>query len=555
MKKTTNILALSAVLLSTISPTSLAVADTNEVNTNTSSQVVQDSSNIQPMPLNEVFPQNAEAQSSIANDLGISITDTVTQEQLDEITSVQASQISFEGFQYLHNLHSLYLDSGQASPDANIPYIQNLTSLSEITFDFVQPSPGFNSKEGLDLSKYSALKNLKTVNMIGLPTTMSGFYFKDNVASPLVGLNGEILPFDINSVSGPTSFDLNTGTYQFDIADGASMPIDLFINGSTVSNGVTYNYSGIDISGQAYGKLVITSIPEITYDAGETVNNDTFLQDINASFTPNDTSLAALTSNIDSQVDLSTPGTYTVTLNTTLAPGISSKANADPITVLVHVVSVKAADVTVKYEDTEGKEVADFETLTGNIGQSYSSIQKDIPGYVFKEIQGNANGTFTDQPQVVTYIYSKDQTIVNVHNSTIYVGDNWTAEDNFDSALDKDGNTIDFSQLTIDDSQVDTNTPGTYDVTYTYEGVTSTAKVTVKAKQTPTPKPDQSSDTGQTEKSKESPKDTKSKPDDSNKGILPETGESSGMIFSIIGSLILGLVSIAILFKKKELKK
>ncbi|OUK00913.1 bacterial Ig-like domain-containing protein, partial [Lactococcus petauri] len=62
--------------------------------------------------------------------------------------------------------------------------------------------------------------------------------------------------------------------------------------------------------------------------------------------------------------------------------------------------------------------------------------------------------------------------------------DAWTAEDNFDSALDKDGNAVDFSQVSVDASKVDTSKAGTYDVTYTYDGVTSTAKVTVKDKQT-----------------------------------------------------------------------
>ena len=75
-------------------------------------------------------------------------------------------------------------------------------------------------------------------------------------------------------------------------------------------------------------------------------------------------------------------------------------------------------------------------------------------------------------------------TAVNVHDSTIYVGDNWEAKDNFDSALDKDGNSIDFQDLTVDASQADTSKAGSFDVTYTYDGVTSTAIVTVKEKQT-----------------------------------------------------------------------
>ncbi|MEQ7140636.1 bacterial Ig-like domain-containing protein, partial [Enterococcus casseliflavus] len=83
-----------------------------------------------------------------------------------------------------------------------------------------------------------------------------------------------------------------------------------------------------------------------------------------------------------------------------------------------------------------------------------------------------------------TITVKANQTAVNVHDSTIYVGDNWEAEDNFDSALDKDGNSVDFQDLTVDTSQADTSKAGSFEVTYTYDGVTSKAIVTVKEKQT-----------------------------------------------------------------------
>ncbi|WP_270276764.1 bacterial Ig-like domain-containing protein [Enterococcus casseliflavus] len=72
----------------------------------------------------------------------------------------------------------------------------------------------------------------------------------------------------------------------------------------------------------------------------------------------------------------------------------------------------------------------------------------------------------------------------NVHDSTIYVGDNWEAEDNFDSALDKDGNDVALSDLTVDASKADTSKAGSFEVTYTYDGITSKAIVTVKEKMT-----------------------------------------------------------------------
>ena len=64
--------------------------------------------------------------------------------------------------------------------------------------------------------------------------------------------------------------------------------------------------------------------------------------------------------------------------------------------------------VTAHYVDTEGNAISDNVVKTGNIGDTYSTEQKTIPGYTFKEVQGSASGQFTDQEQTVTYVYTKD---------------------------------------------------------------------------------------------------------------------------------------------------
>lgn len=69
-----------------------------------------------------------------------------------------------------------------------------------------------------------------------------------------------------------------------------------------------------------------------------------------------------------------------------------------------------AGDVTAHYQDEEGNTVATSETYTGNIGATYTTVQKDIPGYEFVEVDPNgapASGTFTQDPQTVTYIYKQ----------------------------------------------------------------------------------------------------------------------------------------------------
>ncbi|GAX47730.1 MucBP domain-containing protein [Pseudolactococcus reticulitermitis] len=71
----------------------------------------------------------------------------------------------------------------------------------------------------------------------------------------------------------------------------------------------------------------------------------------------------------------------------------------------------EASDLTVKYQDTDGHEIATPQTLSGNIGDAYdvttAAYKLDIPGYIFKEVQGQAIGTLTNQAQTVIFVYTK----------------------------------------------------------------------------------------------------------------------------------------------------
>ncbi|MGL4481886.1 MAG: MucBP domain-containing protein [Lactococcus garvieae] len=146
----------------------------------------------------------------------------------------------------------------------------------------------------------------------------------------------------------------------------------------------------------------------------------------------------------------------------------SFNANAKNDTYVWQPYTISAGDVTVKYVDTKGTPIADDVIKSGNIGEAYTTEQKDIPGYTFKEVQGDPSGKFTDQPQTVTYVYeeTKDQSTVIVHDSELTVGEAWQPEDNFDSATDYYGNTVPFSDISVE-GQVDTAKAGTYKVTYT----------------------------------------------------------------------------------------
>ena len=69
---------------------------------------------------------------------------------------------------------------------------------------------------------------------------------------------------------------------------------------------------------------------------------------------------------------------------------------------------VKAADVTVHYEDENGNQIAPNVILSGNVGDGYQTETKTISGYTLKTRPNNATGFFTSQSQDVVYVYTKN---------------------------------------------------------------------------------------------------------------------------------------------------
>lgn len=66
-----------------------------------------------------------------------------------------------------------------------------------------------------------------------------------------------------------------------------------------------------------------------------------------------------------------------------------------------------AEDVTVKYVDESKKTLLPDVTLSGVVGEPYTTQEEPIAGYTVKEIQGDKTGTFSDTPQEVVYVYKR----------------------------------------------------------------------------------------------------------------------------------------------------
>uniref|UniRef100_UPI00258B12BA MucBP domain-containing protein n=1 Tax=uncultured Enterococcus sp. TaxID=167972 RepID=UPI00258B12BA len=148
---------------------------------------------------------------------------------------------------------------------------------------------------------------------------------------------------------------------------------------------------------------------------------------------------------------------------------------------------IPAADITVEYVDTEGKEVHPSQIISGNVGDSYDAstekYQLTIEGYTLDQSQlpENSKGMFSETAQTVTYIYTKnpipaaDVTVEyadtegnEIHASQTISGN---VGDSYDASTEKyqlaiEGYTIDQSQLPENSKGVFSETAQT--VTYIY---------------------------------------------------------------------------------------
>lgn len=123
----------------------------------------------------------------------------------------------------------------------------------------------------------------------------------------------------------------------------------------------------------------------------------------NANFTVIDSEGNTLAKNV-THFDFTKVGKYFVRFSTQLENGdfLWSSSEIDVTSPLV------GGTVTTKYVDIEGHKISDDVVVNGNAGDNYSTKQRNISGYTFKEVQGNASGKFTSDKQIVTYVYIKN---------------------------------------------------------------------------------------------------------------------------------------------------
>lgn len=149
------------------------------------------------------------------------------------------------------------------------------------------------------------------------------------------------------------------------------------------------------------------------------------------------------------------------------------------------------------------------------------------------------------------------QTSVQVKDSQLSLGDLWQAKDNFLGATNREGDEVSFEAVTVTGS-VDTTRAGIYEVTYTYDGVSAKARITVKEEEEESPGGSKDNNMQETpgvidEEGNEA-SNLENEPDSEehnkeNRAPLPQTGEKTDT-FSVFGLIALSF-SMMIGYKRR----
>ncbi|WP_270996509.1 LapB repeat-containing protein [Listeria seeligeri] len=297
---------------------------------------------------------------------------------------------------------------------------------------------------------------------------------------------------DINA----TTDDGSVITSDFDTVVDFTTAGDYTVTLNSVnSDGVTADPVTVTVTVEKAPAPIITADSEITYMKNSTISSAQFLTDISA--TTNDGS--PITSDFDTVVDFTTPGDYTVTLNSVNSDGVA----ANPVTVTVTVEKAPApvitADNTISYPKNSTVDNQQFLTDINATTDDGSVITSDFETVVDFTTAGdytvtlnsvNSDGVAAD-PVTVTVTVEKAPAPVITADNTISYPKNSTVDDQ-QFLTDVNATTDDGSVITSDfNTVVDLTTAGDYTVTLNSvnsDGVAANpVTVTVTVEKAPAP--------------------------------------------------------------------
>ncbi|WP_271014069.1 LapB repeat-containing protein [Listeria seeligeri] len=300
----------------------------------------------------------------------------------------------------------------------------------------------------------------------------------EKAPAPIITADSEITYMKNSTISSAqfltdisaTTNDGSPITSDFDTVVDFTTPGDYTVTLNSVnSDGVAANPVTVTVTVEKAPAPVITADSTISYPKNSTVDSEQFLTDINA--TTDDDS--PITSDFDTVVDFTTPGDYTVTLNSVNSDGVA----ANPVTVTVTVEKAPApvitADSTISYPKNSTVDNQQFLTDINATTDDGSVITSDFETVVDFTTAGDYTVTLNSvnsdgvaaNPVTVTVTVEKAPAPVITADSTISYPKNSTV-DNQQFLTDINATTDDGSVITSDfETVVDLTTAGDYTVT------------------------------------------------------------------------------------------
>ncbi|MEG0416278.1 MAG: MucBP domain-containing protein [Erysipelothrix sp.] len=259
-------------------------------------------------------------------------------------------------------------------------------------------------------------------NVLADSETLSGKLTKD-YASVEKTIDGYILTETPSNANGVFTTTPQEVIYVYDHAQGADVTVkyvdtegNVLADSETLSGKLTKDYASVEKTIDGYiltetpsnANGVFTTTPqEVIYVYDHAQGADVTVKYVDTEgnvLADSETLSGKLTKNYTS-VEKTIDG-YVLTETPSNANGVFTTTPQEVVYVYDH---AQGADVTVKYIDTEGNELADTETLSGKLTKDYASVEKLIDGYALTETPSNANGVFTTAPQEVIYVYDHAQ--------------------------------------------------------------------------------------------------------------------------------------------------
>ena len=528
-------------------------------------------------PIDTWMPDK-KLQTAVSEKLGISVPNITKKDMLSlkrlDINEKGISNIT--GLEYASNVTDIRLYGSQIS---DITPLQNLTSLtglylSDNQISDITPLQNLTSLTSLGLidnqiSDITPLQNLTSLTRLGLSnnqisditplqnlTSLTGLDLSFNQISDitllqnLTSLTGLNLCF--NQISDITPLQNLTSLTGLDLGFNQISDITLLQNLTSLTSLALSRNQISDITPLQN----LTSLTDL-YLSGNQISDITPLQNL--------TSLTDLYLSNNQISDISSLAQLTATISA-----------SGQLVVLpeVYVHNRKPYSISIEspiksYNGLVSLSPQNNDTWTG----VYNSGKMEWSGGNQVSERGGLSSTWNIQDGntsfsgTYTQPYILSKATITAHNSTIYAGDNWNPIDNFDSALDHEGNPLDFSKIAVSGT-VDTSRPGVYSVVYSYDGLEEKVEVTVEEKpSTSEPSkgevtPEEKPSASEASKGEVTPEGKPSTPEASKGEVqskkekaskeLPATGEKDTKIFSAIGLGILAILGTYISRKKRS---